>query len=477
MVGAVLVLSVFAFTACEGPTGAQGPQGPTGENLIRVTSNLDIFSTGNTAGDVDGQIPENIEVTVVGTTLLYNALEYVPTDASRTFTPRFYLYNTGFQVSGTLVVTVLAPTLNPNPVPWGEAGENQLAFTATDPVTGTALQAIPSAEPGVNSFSINLPAGQRVPIRILPYDTDMWEDAEDGATADWFGLETPFSHGAVNLSYTLPYGGSASRTHDIHFIRPRRQLDPPTFPMISITPDTATLTWTAPPAPDDFVDGTLAAEPARAGRYIAYLVYTGNAVLQNGTLVAPQAMSPSTDSAPIGATYIELDESHFPAGDHFVSVVAQGVRHQVAGPVGSATLGIWRDLTFNSGRLGSVGFTTTPRLTAPVLTLTDSIITWTMVEGAGTFVIYRGDVDSQRRPIGNYTPFATITVPGGTALDHEFSFDILGGANLVGEANLNIGFNSMSIVAVPTTPEIFVPLGGIGWRESAHSNVDLFRYR
>lgn len=544
MAGAIVALSAFAFTACEG-VGPTGPQGPQGQNLLRVTSNLDIFSTGN----IGGEVTPGVEIAVVGTTLLYNALNYVPFDASRTFTPRFYLSNSGTQVSNldvSLNVGVqgfsyafhatlfeVDPSLDPT-----VAANHQLAFVTDEasPVFGQpvyivvlpiirtgpdapTLPSVPaalqgsvvyrwgSAAAGVTDAGtfIRLPTGARRAIHVLPADPAM--SLRLGGNADWFGVASPITTGGLTMSYVLPFGGGATRFQDITFVRPRRFVDPPTMPML--THFTGGLTWTASPEGDSTVTmGTIAAEPILAGRFDGYQIYVAPAIQENGTFTVPVAGWNPITGAVIGdgvtpattfvfsfdtATLFTEDEDdpryrrnfvhQLGTGHFYGAVVARGVWARVAAGPGAATLAtrpdLYREITFDSPRSAPFGFTITPALPAPTISLEGSTLSWPMVEGANTFRVYRGDVDHLRRPVGNQTLFATVML--GAADNGNFSFDILGGFQtgvmLASPNTLNVGYNSMSVVAVPLQDQPIVTLGATGLRTSVESNVEVFGYR
>lgn len=557
--GAIVALSAFAFTACEGPAGPAGPQGPAGENLLRVTSNLDIFTTGNTAGDVAGAVPPGVEITVVGTTLLFNSLDYIPFDASRTFTPRFYIANTGTQVPA-FALTITPPAAN---LPGRHGTANEMAFRIPllpgDPVITVGVPnpdeviVSPPTFAGEDSITIIMTAGVRRAIDIIPADPTM---RGPDAAGDWFGVATPFSHGTITMAYALPYGGAASRTHEIHFIRPRRFVDPPTLMAgqhffaigagVSITglgqglqniniagpgepPDNRSIArfgWVAPLNATSWdielptiIGVTPPAEAARAGRFDAYHVYTGPAVEENGTFVAPQAMTrittglgwaavgsfvpaangvvtnaagtPITGAALPVVTVDLIDPEVLGTGNHFVSIAARGVNHQVAGPDGSTTQGIWRQLTHNSGRSTAVGVTVTPQISAPVITLEGSTISWEAVDGATSYIVIRGDVydDADRRPVGNTWVLANVLAAA--AVNGTFTVDLLGpGAPpaitfptpiLPGnpQGTLNVGDNSIAVIAVPANDQPFAQLGNpLNWaRRSQESNAVVYRFR
>jgi len=92
IIGVSAIAALFVFAACEGPTGPGGGAGPTGPTGPQGNAIVSSYLRVITSGDFQG-----VHAEVVGNVLVWNAMDYIPTDEWRDpavyFTPTFILEN------------------------------------------------------------------------------------------------------------------------------------------------------------------------------------------------------------------------------------------------------------------------------------------------------------------------------------------------------------------------------------------------
>jgi hypothetical protein len=257
------------------------------------------------------------------------------------------------------------------------------------------------------------------------------------------------------------------------------------------------------PADDPAVVPQTGWTPITAGLGYAWLnnlyddIVGGGVVTRFDGLAVSSANMPGQRPTPLGVglgvDIVNADDA-FPqgSGHYFLRVIARGVSHIVAGGAVSVHNN-QRQLTGNSGPSNVIGLTVTEALNAPVISLSGSVVSWAPVTDAVTYRIYRGAIDGEARAIGDRWLLATIGAAAQT--NGTFSIDLtggpqdgitwataaplIGGVRAHGAGTLNIGDNTITVMAIPAVDQPFAVLGNPDnhSRASILSDEVIYRFR